>query len=122
MAGIGVIEIARICHNANQAFCKSIGDNSQDLWEDASEDQKGAAIAGVKFHLKGKHSPEESHESWLKKKKEDGWVFGEVKDEKKKTHPSLVPYKELSTEEKSKDFIFQSIVESFKAIMGPTAW
>jgi len=29
------MNIAKVCHEANRAYCESIGDNSQLSWEDA---------------------------------------------------------------------------------------
>jgi len=43
------------------------------------------------------------HERWMKEKLEDGWRYGEQRDDAKKIHPSLVPYDELSESEKEKD-------------------
>ena len=43
------------------------------------------------------------HEVWAKSRIEEGWVFGETKDSQKKTTPCLVPYEELSEEEKDYD-------------------
>lgn len=44
-----------------------------------------------------------THENWSKNKLEDGWVYGDTLDEKKKTHPSLTFYENLSEEEKDYD-------------------
>lgn len=43
------------------------------------------------------------HMRWCWEKRLNGWIFGPVRDDKKKTHPSLVPYEELSESEKRKD-------------------
>jgi serine phosphatase RsbU (regulator of sigma subunit) len=43
------------------------------------------------------------HLRWSWEKRLDGWTFGEVKDSRKKRHPCLVPYDELSESEKEKD-------------------
>jgi hypothetical protein len=43
------------------------------------------------------------HERWMTEKLEDGWRYGEQRDDAKKHHPSLVPYDELSESEKEKD-------------------
>lgn len=106
--------IARFCHNINKAYCESIGDMSQPTWEDAPDWQKDSAMNGVMFHLGKNVEPEESHENWMAEKVADGWVYGEVKDPEKKTHPSLVPYEELPTEQKTKDYLFKAVVDTFK--------
>lgn len=107
--------IAQVAHEINKAYCESIGDNSQTSWAEAPEWQKGSAIAGVFFHLDNPDAPPSaSHESWMKQKTEEGWKYGEVKDAEKKEHPCYVPYDQLPTEQKSKDFLFKQTVHSLK--------
>lgn len=110
-----VDHIAELCHNANRAYCASIGDHSQTPWADAPDWQKASARTGVQFHLNNETTPSQSHESWLKQKVEEGWVYGPVKDPEKKEHPCMVPYNELPVEQRSKDYIFKAICDTFKA-------
>ncbi len=46
---------------------------------------------------------ENVHDVWAQGRIREGWTYGEVKDEKKKTTPCLVPYGELSESEKEYD-------------------
>lgn len=106
--------IAKAAHNANMAYCLSIGDTSQVPWDEAPENIKQSAVDGVEYHIKNPDvTPEQSHEKWLKFKEKDGWVYGEVKDAEKKEHPCMVPYDQLPVEQKSKYCIFKSVVASF---------
>lgn len=108
-------QIAKVCHTVNAAYCESIGDDSQFSWDSAPDWQKESAIKGVEFHLDNPDaSPSASHDSWLKAKTEAGWKYGEKKDPEKKEHPCCVPYDELPQEQKSKDYIFKSIVGCFR--------
>ncbi len=43
------------------------------------------------------------HEVWAENKLKEGWRYGEVLDYEKKTHPSLVPYEQLSERQKLYD-------------------
>lgn len=43
------------------------------------------------------------HEVWSAGRIADGWTFGLERDDVKKTHPSLIPYEELSESEKDYD-------------------
>ena len=43
------------------------------------------------------------HLRWSWEKRLAGWVFDNIKNEARKTHPSLIPYQELSESEKEKD-------------------
>jgi hypothetical protein len=109
--------IAKMCHNVNKAYCESIGDSSQPTWDDAPQWQKDSAINGVSFHLEADRQPQDSHENWSKEKLDDGWVYGEVKDPDKKTHPCLVPYGQLPVEQQTKDYLFKSVVDSLKPLV-----
>lgn len=110
-----VIDIARVCHEINRAYCESLGDDSQVPWEQAEEWQQKSAIAGVEMHLANPDAtPEQSHESWLAEKLADGWQYGDVKDAENKLHPCCVPYAELPQSQRSKDYIFRSIVHQLK--------
>lgn len=44
-----------------------------------------------------------THEVWAKGRIEEGWKFGTKRDDVLKTHPGLVPYEDLSDEEKDYD-------------------
>jgi len=44
-----------------------------------------------------------THDVWAKNRMEQGWVYGPTRDDAKKEHPCLVPYDELSEEEKQYD-------------------
>jgi hypothetical protein len=46
---------------------------------------------------------ENAHEVWAQRRMADGWRYGPRRDEAKKEHPSLVPYKDLPEEEKEYD-------------------
>lgn len=109
--------IARVCHEANRAYCVSIGDESQPAWEDAPEWQRKSAIEGVRAHLKSglTLTPEQSHQEWMHHKIMDGWTYGPEKDELKKTHPCMIPYQELSADQRAKDYIFAGIVHALAA-------
>lgn len=107
--------IAKVCHEANKAYCQSIGDNSQPSWEEAPQWQKHSAIKGVEFCTENPEAlPSANHESWLKVKEAEGWVFGEVKDVEKKTHPCIVPYDQLPIEQQKKDALFKAVVATLR--------
>lgn len=104
-------EVARICHEMNKRFCELTGDNSQVDWYEAEEWQRGSAVSGVSFIVENPNADNGAvHESWLKQKLTDGWVYGPVKDTELKTHPCCVAYDELPAEQKTKDAIFKAVV------------
>jgi hypothetical protein len=102
-----------VCHQANKAYCESLGDFSQVDWEQAPEWQKSSVKTGVRFKISNPEvTPEASHENWLKVKREEGWVYGETKDPEKKTHPCILPFYELPKEQQVKDHLFVAVVKT----------
>jgi hypothetical protein len=108
---VPIMHIARIAHEVNRAYCAAIGDDSAKSWEDASDHQRRSAVLGVEFHqLNPDAGPEASHDSWMRKKMDDGWAYGGVKDEDAKIHPCMVPFVELPLEQQVKDHLFRAVV------------
>jgi hypothetical protein len=106
-------EVARVCHEANRAYCAVLGDDSQPPWDEAPEWQRESAITGV-WHVNGNRDakPEDSHNSWLAEKRRDGWVYGPVKNPEAKQHPCCVPYEDLPEDQKRKDVLFLAVARA----------
>lgn len=66
---------------------------------------------GVEAAINGQ-TPRQSHETWMASKLRDGWVHAAVKDADAKTHPSLLPYDQLPSEEQDKDAVLVAIVRA----------
>ena len=49
-----------------------------------------------------------THENWADQRIKDGWTYGQKRDDENKTHPCLIPYEQLSEEEKEYDRITSS--------------
>ena len=58
---------------------------------------------------------ENVHENWAAGRVSEGWTYGETRDDKEKTTPCLVPYSELTDEEKEYDRI--TAIETLKLIV-----
>ena len=56
-----------------------------------------------------------THEVWAAGRIADGWQYGPVRDDEKKTHPCLIPYEELSEEER--DYDRATSMETLKLVM-----
>jgi hypothetical protein len=108
--------IAAAAHEANAAYCRGLGDDSQLPWAEAPEWQRESALKGVQCALDGA-TPEQLHESWMGAKAADGWRFGEVKDAEAKTHPCMVPYAELPEAQRKKDEVFQRTVRTMASVL-----
>lgn len=113
-----VAEIARVCHEANRAYCLTLGDKTQCAWDVAPDWQVESAIKGVRFHLANPGAkPCDSHNSWLDQKTADGWKYGPVKDPAKKEHPCFVPYEQLPVEQQVKDALFIAVVHALRDLV-----
>lgn len=55
------------------------------------------------------------HEVWSVGRMNDGWTYGEKRNDTEKKHPCLVPYEELSEEEKQYDR--NTSIETIKLIL-----
>lgn len=109
------LAIAMVCHQANKAFCEANSDFSQQNWEDAPQWQRDSAVKGVEFRINNPDSPHSAqHDAWMADKVAEGWVYGEVKDADKKTHPCIVSYEQLPEFQQKKDALFQAIVDTLK--------
>lgn len=108
--------IARVAHEANRAYCYTIGDYSQPPWADAPDWQKASAMQGVMAIADGVvQTPMDSHINWLETKRAGGWTHGEEKDEDAKTHPCMVPFAKLPVEQQAKDHLFFAVVTALLA-------
>jgi len=107
------ILIASTAHEVNRVWCEFNGDDSPPHWDDAPQWQRDSVISGVKHLMANPDAtPEHSHENWLRDKEADGWVYGEAKDPKAKTHPCMVPYDKLPPEQRAKDSFFHATVRN----------
>ena len=58
---------------------------------------------------------ENVHENWSLGRMAEGWVYGETRDDTKKTTPCLVPYSQLG--EGEKEFDRRTAMETLKLIL-----
>ncbi len=109
------LEIARIAHEVNRAYCQSIGDDSQLPWNAAPAWQRDSVMAGIAFHRANPGAGDSaSHDSWLAEKERAGWVYGKVEDPAATppTHPCIKPFDKLPKEQQFKDTLFRTIVHA----------
>ena len=55
------------------------------------------------------------HELWARERMDNGWTVGPTRDDETKEHPNLVPYGELTDEDKEYDRI--TAMETVKMIL-----
>lgn len=56
-----------------------------------------------------------AHEIWARQRVDDGWKYGNMRDDIERLHPCLVPFEELEDEEKKYDR--NAVVETIKCIL-----
>jgi len=110
-------DIAKVVHEANKAYCESIGDNSQQEWQITVKEIKDSAVDGVDFAKANPDvTPKEMHDNWHKDKLTAGWEYGKEKSVMRKTHPCMVDYEDLPKEQRVKDSLFLAIVNVLKDV------
>lgn len=111
-----VYDIARVCHEANRAYCVGHGDHTHLPWDQTPSDLKQSIRSGVMFLAEEPLAgPDEAHERWVDYKVEQGWAYGMEKDVALKIHPNLVVSSQLPPVEQAKDRLFCAIVRALLA-------
>jgi hypothetical protein len=109
-----VEQIAQACHEANRILQQATNDPAvSPPWDEAPQDQRDSAIAGVRFALDEPDAPDNAlHDAWYDYKRTAGWVYGPQKNPVTKEHPCLVPFEQLPPEQRAKDTLFRAIVKA----------
>jgi RyR domain len=108
-------EIAPVVHAAMIALQAVDGDECPSPpW--ASEDPAVQALTVRGVALARSGLPAEAlHEAWCDGKRAQGWTYGEVKDRTARTHPCLVPYRQLPERQQAKDRLLRAITIALTA-------
>lgn len=115
-----LLDIAQVAHEANRAYCDTIGDTSQLPWHEAPTWQHKSALDGVQAILRNPSlTSADSHANWLAHKEAEGWKYGPVKNAETREHPCCVPYTELPADQQVKDHLFRHVVLALLASYTP---
>ena len=105
-------------HEAVRAWQRENGQAEAPPWSRAPQWMKDSSHDAVIWRVKNPSAkPSAQHDQWLAQKKKDGWKFGKTKDAVKKTHPMMVPYKQLPEIERRKDALVGAVVDSLTKTM-----
>lgn len=105
--------ISRTVHEALRAWALAMDAREIPAWSEAPEWMQDSTRESVQFIIDHPDAGAGAqHDQWMDQKRADGWVYGETRDDDKKTHPSLVPYGELPDSEQKKDRLINAIVRA----------
>ena len=106
-------QVARVSYEANRAIQKELGEEVSPPFKAATYLQINEVLQRVTNYLAGETS-EEYHKSWVARKRDKGWVYGPALNIPAKTHPNMVNYHDLPSDQRLKDHMFETIVDAFK--------
>lgn len=98
--------IARVRYLGWICYQMGAGLPLHDVAEDyeLSDERLKSLIEGTSWALENPEATiQDNHENWMKCKEKQGYTYGKELDTIKKTHPSMIPFDELSGVEKNKD-------------------
>lgn len=108
-----VEKVAAVYHEVSRAYHRALGTENIETWDVASEPKRQAAIEEVRFVISHPHATAATkHESWMAKKRADGWSFGPYKDLDTKKDPRFISYHLLPQEQRVKEYIALAVVRS----------
>jgi hypothetical protein len=108
--------VARAVHEAIRAYQAANREEEAPPWA-ASGWMQSSTLEAVEFAL-ANPTPGAQHAAWCAAKQRDGWRYGTVKDESAKTHPSMVPFEDLSESEQRKDALLIAVVRAVAPVLG----
>ncbi|MEM7327711.1 MAG: RyR domain-containing protein [Pseudomonadota bacterium] len=105
--------VARVIHAAIRAWSVAHGQASLPDWNEAPQWMKDSTYTSIKFVLDNPTADAGAqHVQWMDQRRAQGWTYGPVRDDDRKTHPMLVPFSELPIMEQKKDDLVSAIVKA----------
>lgn len=111
--------IAKVIHSANKAYADAIGGRLLNpSWEEAPEQQRQDLLKAIASTIINPQTPQFSHEQWCLAREKEGWTKDINYNPHRKTHPSLVPFDQLTFEEQFKSHLYMGIASIFCGGLG----
>lgn len=94
----------------------NVGNFSIESSTSVSQDAVDSHLDEESFGSMAEQFSKKVHENWLNERMENGWRYGELRDDRQKTHPLIKNWNQLSETEKNIDpELFKQFVEILKA-------
>ena len=102
--------IARVIHAAIRTWSTAHGQPDMPDWDVAPQWMKDSTFASIQFVLEHPDADAGAqHVQWMNQRRAQGWTYGPVRDEARKTHPMLVPFDQLPIMEQKIDELVSAI-------------
>ena len=110
---------SKTCYQSIRYFSQSLGDYDREDWVETQDWERNSTIGSVKAVFSNPEClPVDVHEAWLVEMKSGGWVRGDVESYMKREHPGIVPYCDLSSDQKDKYRLLISVAVSVINMFG----
>ena len=96
-------ELAEPEKEDNRAAARRLGDVLAVAGLTLSNDPAAPTVSDDALTAALEPMAEAEHNGWMAQRAQNGWTWGEVRNDGARRHPSMLPYAELSESEKSKD-------------------
>lgn len=111
MTKLTIEDVARIAYDANRRLNIVAGNVDYPTWDDVAPEDRLMFLEGVRGQWANPNrSAKQVHDYWMDDRIANGWKYGETRDFHLKTHPSLIPFEEISVLEQVKDTLFTNMV------------
>lgn len=106
-------KIAQVVHESVRSWQKANDQPASPVWSRAAKWMKVASVEAVRWRLQNPNANVSAqHDRWMAEKVAAGWKYGRTKNGVKKTHPLMVPYRELPDIERRKDALVNAVIDS----------
>lgn len=109
--GAGDQLVMACCRVANEVYRAGLQDPFMRTWDLTPLAERAEIVESVVAAMSGV-TPEQWHRRWCEKMTADGWKYDPIKDDGLKTHPNLVEYASLPSEQRVLDRAFVAAVLS----------
>lgn len=117
-----VVDLAEILHETLRELTNKLGYLDRLRWKYCPDFYKAGILRSIGEMLDDPDTtPEALHESWLQWMQRDGWQHGAILYVKRKIHPDLVPYDQLSIASKAKIGLVRDITRQIAPLLGGNA-